>query len=55
MSVRQIEHLEDWVAGGLVLALYDRILEAHFLDSHIVLKHSLAVQTNPGKSGVGYG
>ena len=55
MGIRQIEHLEDGVVGGLILAFHDGVLDTHLLDSHIVLKHSLAVQPNPGKGGAGHG
>ena len=48
MGVGQVEHLKDRVVSGLVLALDDGVLNAHFLDRQIVLKDRLAVQTNPG-------
>lgn len=51
VGVSQIEHRKDRVVGGLVLALDDGVLEAQFLDRHIVLKDRLAAQTNPGIRG----
>ena len=51
----QIEHLEDGVVGGLVLALYNGVLHAHLLDRHIVLKHGLPAEPNPGVGGAGHG
>lgn len=50
----QIEHLEDGVIGGLVLALDDGVCHAGFLDSHVVLEHSLAMEPDPGKVGRGH-
>ena len=43
MGVRQIEHLKNGIVGGLVLPLDDGVLDAHLLDSHVVLKNCLAV------------
>ena len=47
MGIIQIEHLKDGVGGLAVLTLHDGVLDAHFLGGHVVLEHSLAVQTDP--------
>ena len=49
------EHLENGIRGLAVLALDDGVGDAHFFCSHVVLKHCLAVQTNPGVLGTGNG
>ena len=53
MGLLQIEHLEDGIVGGLVLALDDGVVHAALLDGHVVLKHDLAVQADPGIAGAG--
>ena len=55
MGIIQIEHLKDGIVGGLVLAFDDGIVHAALLDGHVVLKHSLAVQTDTGIAGAGHG
>ena len=47
VGIIQIEHLKDGVGGLAVLPLDDGVPDAHFLGSHVVLEHSLAVQTDP--------
>ena len=47
MGIFQIEDLENGVVGGLVLAFYDGVGDAHFFDSHVVLENSFAVKTDP--------
>ncbi len=47
VGIIQIEHLKDGVGGLAVLALHDGVLDAHFLGGHVILEHSLAVETNP--------
>ena len=55
MELLQIKHLKDGIVGGLVLALDDGVVHAALLDSQVVLKHRLAVQTDPGIAGAGHG
>lgn len=55
MGVFQVEHLEDRVGSFAVLPLDDGVLDAHLLGGHVVLKHSLAVQTDPRIGGTGNG
>lgn len=47
VGIIQIEHLKDGVGSLAVLTFHDGVLDAHFLGSHVVLKHSLAVQADP--------
>ena len=47
VGIRQIEHLKDGIGSLAVLTLHDGVLDAHFLGSHIILEHSLAMQTDP--------
>ena len=55
MRIFQIEHLKDGIVGVLVLTLDNRIVHAAFLNCHVVLKHRLAMQPNPGVAGAGDG
>ena len=55
MRIFQIEHLKDGIVGVLVLTLDNRIVHAAFLNCHVVLKHRLAMQPNPGVAGAGAG
>lgn len=43
VGIFQIEHLENGVGCLAVLALYNGVLDAHFLGGHVVLKHGLAM------------
>lgn len=47
VGIFQIEDLENGVVGGLVLAFYDGVGDAHFFDSHVVLENSFAMKTDP--------
>ena len=55
VRIFQIEHLKDGIVGVLVLTLDNRIVHATFLNCHVVLKHRLAMQPNPGVAGAGDG
>ena len=55
VGVVQVEHLKDGVGSGLILALHDGILDAHFLGSHVVLEDGLAVEPDPSVGGAGNG
>ena len=54
MSVLQVEHLKDGVGGFAVLALHDGVGDAHLLGSHVVFKHGLSVQADPGVLRAGH-
>ena len=42
MRILQIEHFKNRIGGLCVLSLYDGILDAHLLGSHVVFKYSFA-------------
>ena len=54
VRIFQIEHLENGVRGLAVLALDDRVCNAHLFGRHVVLKYGFTAQPYPSVFGTGH-